>query len=58
MIKAKVIVGAAYAGGVSRFMQIFCGLVSDMPKLPKQFASGVLIPMIEEKVIDLKNIKW
>lgn len=58
MIKARCIVSAAYAGGVSRFMQIFCGLVSDMPKLPKLFASGVLIPMIEEKVIDLKNIKW
>jgi len=58
LIKAKVVINVAFVGGVSRFMQVFCGLVSDIPALPKQFASGVLIPMIEEKVIDLKNIKW
>jgi len=54
MIKAKIVPGAAYVGGISRFVQILCSLVADVPALPSVFANGVLMPLINAKLIDLK----
>jgi len=33
-------------------------LVADVPALPKLFANYVLLPLINNKMLELKQIKW
>lgn len=58
MIKSKMVPASAFAPGVSRFAQILCSLVADVPALPKLFTQGVLIPCINAGVVQLKQMKW
>jgi hypothetical protein len=58
MIKSKMVPVGAFVGGVSRFLQILCGLVADVPALPKLFTNGVLMPCINAQAFKFSQIKW
>lgn len=58
MSLSKTINQKSINGGISRFAQILCGLVADVPALPKLFANYVLLPLMQNKMLELKQIKW
>jgi hypothetical protein len=58
LIKSSSIPKSAWKTGVSRFVWILSSLVCDVPHLPKLFAKGVLIPLVDAHLIDIKSINW
>jgi len=58
LIKSNTIHKSAWNQGISRFIHILPGLVCDVPHLPKLFAMGVLIPLVDAQLIEIKSINW
>jgi len=58
LIKSNTIPKSAWNTAVSKYVQILPSLVCDVPHLPKLFANMVLIPLVDAKLIEVKNINW
>jgi hypothetical protein len=54
MVTSKQVPISAFAGGVSKFVQIICSLVADIPALPKLFTFGVLKPCVDAGALNFK----
>lgn len=57
LAKEKVLDAKSFQIGVSKFLQNYPNIVSDIPKLPEWF-SNVLLPLHQQSIINFKELKW
>lgn len=54
----KVLIEKDFVFGIAEFLKGICDLESDVPLISKWFTRHVVIPLMERKVIDVKQLAW
>jgi len=58
VVEAKVFTAKSYQFGLSRFLQAINDLAMDAPRIPQIFAEHILIPLVNNKRVELKDLVW